>query len=115
MIEAHGQVTGPSVTIVSSGRSAEFALASAHSGINSAQIELLNSSGASIQANEVTLMAANPSAGVEPIRRTAEATGPGTWCINDLLLVPAGRWSIRVDALVSDFEKATFETVITLR
>jgi copper transport protein len=115
MIEAHGQLAGVSVTMVSSGRSAEFALASALSGSNSAQIKLLDSSGAPIQPNEVTLVAANPSAGVEPIRRTAEATGPGTWRIKDLLLVPAGRWSIRVDALVSDFEKATFETVITLR
>jgi copper transport protein len=114
MIEAHGQVAGLSVTMVSSGRSAEIVLASAQSGINSAQIALLDSVGAPIEANEVTLVAANPSAGVEPIRRAAEATGPGAWCIEDLLLVPAGRWSIRVDALVSDFEKATFETVISL-
>jgi copper transport protein len=114
LIEAHGQATAVSVTMVSSGRSAEIVLASALSGINSAQIELLDSAGAPIEANEVTLMAANPSAGVEPIRRAAEPTGPGTWRIEDLLLVPAGRWSLRVDALVSDFEKATFETVITL-
>ena len=114
MIEAHGHVAGLSVTMVSSGGSAGIVLASAQSGINSAQIELLDSAGAPIEANEVTLMAANPSAGVEPIRRAAEATAPGTWRIRDLLLVPAGRWSIRVDALVSDFEKATFETVISL-
>jgi copper transport protein len=78
------------------------------------QIELLDSAGAPIEASEVTLVAANPSAAVEPLRRAATATGPGTWRIEDLLLLPAGRWSIRVEALVSDFEKATFETVITL-
>jgi copper transport protein len=114
MIEAHGQVAGLSVTMVSSGGSAEIVFDSAQSGINSLQIQLLDSAGAPIGTNEVTLVAANPSAGVEPIRRAAEATRPGTWRIRDILLVPAGRWSIRVDALVSDFEKAIFETVITL-
>jgi hypothetical protein len=35
--------------------------------------------------------------------------------VERLLLVPSGSWSIRIDALVSDFEKAGFETVVTLR
>jgi copper transport protein len=114
MAGAHGHAAGLAVTMVSSGRSTEVALESARSGSKSVQIELLDSAGAPIEASEVTLVAANPSAAVEPLRRAATATGPGTWRIEDLLLLPAGRWSIRVEALVSDFEKATFETVITL-
>jgi copper transport protein len=106
---------GLSVTIVTSGRSAEIILHSVRSGINSAQLKLLDSAGAAVQAQEVTFIAANPAAGVEPIRRTGDEAGPGLWRVEDLLLVPAGMWSIRIDALVSDFEKAQFETVIELR
>jgi copper transport protein len=110
-----GQTRGVSVTIVEAGRSAEIVLASDRSGINSVQITLQDSTGRPFQAQEVTFIAANPSAGVEPIRRPAEATGPATWQVEHLLLVPSGQWSIRIDALISDFEKAGFETVVALQ
>jgi copper transport protein len=104
-----------SVTIIDAGRSVEVVLASDRSGINGAQITLQDSAGSPLQAQEVTFIAANPSAGVEPIRRQAEATGPGTWQVEHLLLVPSGLWSIRIDALISDFEKLGFETVVDLQ
>ena len=103
-----------SVTITGGGRVAEVMLESDRSGINGARIQLRNSAGGPLQAQQVTFIAANPSAGVEPIRRNAEATGPGTWQVDNLLLVPSGSWSIRIDALVSDFEKAGFETMVNL-
>lgn len=103
------------VTIVDSGVSAEVVLESDHGGINGAEIRLLDSAGRPLEAQEVTFTAANPSAGVEPIRRAAETSAPGLWQVDDLLLVPAGAWSIRIDVLVSDFEKAILQTEITLR
>jgi copper transport protein len=79
---------GLSVTIIGAGRSVEVVLDSDRSGINGAQIRLLGSAGGPLAAQEVTFIAANPSAGVEPIRRTAEAVALGTWQVDHLLLVP---------------------------
>jgi copper transport protein len=84
------QSRGLSVTIIAAGRSAEVVLDADRSGINAAQIRLLDSTGGPLQAQEVTFIAANPSAGVEPIRRTTEAVRPGTWQVDHLLLVPSG-------------------------
>jgi copper transport protein len=105
---------GLSVTIIAAGGSAEILLNSDRGGINSAQLWLFSSAGTRLQAQEVTFIAANPGAGVEPIRRAADVVEPGHWHVDNLLLVPSGKWVIRVDVLVSDFEKATLETVITL-
>lgn len=116
LAEARDQDTaGLSVTIVTGSYSAEILLKSAQSGMNEASLTLLNGGGRPLQAQEVTFIVGNPAAGVEPIRRAAERDGPDRWRIDDLLIVPAGRWSVRVDVLVNDFEKAILETQILLR
>ena len=106
---------GLATTIVSGGRSAEIVLDSELSGINSAEIIVRDGPGWPIEAQEVTLIAANPAAGVEPIRRAADRTQSGAWRVENLLLVPAGRWTLRLDVLVSDFEKAILDTEVELR
>jgi copper transport protein len=114
--EASGQdATGLSVTIVTGGHSAEIVFRSVESGMNEATLTILDGGGRPVEAQEVTFIVANPAAGVEPIRRATEPDGPGRWRIDGLLLVPAGRWSVRIDVLVSDFEKAILETEILLR
>jgi len=76
---------------------------------------MTDEAGALLAAKEVTITASKAQAGVEPIRRTAQPTGTGEWRSADLLLVPKGEWSIRVEALVSDFEKPIFEGTIKLQ
>jgi copper transport protein len=66
-------------------------------------------------AKEVIIVASNVTAGVEPIRRAANVLRAGAWEVRGLHLIPAGEWSIRVEALVSDFEKLTFEDTVELR
>jgi copper transport protein len=94
---------------------AEISLLSRKSGINTAYVRLSDDAGIPIEPMEVTLIAANPAARVEPIRREGEVTASGAWRIDDLPLVPPGKWSLRVDVLVSDFEKLIFETEVELR
>jgi copper transport protein len=78
-----------------------------------------------LAAKEVTLVLANPAAGIEPIRITATRAGPSeganvtsaatsTWRIDDLRIPVAGRWNLRVEILVSDFEKRIIEDTVTL-
>ena len=75
-----------------------------------------------LAAREVTLVLANPAAGIEPIRinatragasgRTSAATSD--WRIGDLRIPVAGRWNLRVEILISDFEKRIIEDTVTL-
>jgi copper transport protein len=101
--------------MASADRRASATFASAHSGPNSVEIAISGQSGDIVEVREVTFVASNPAAGVEPIRRAAVSLRPGVWKVNDLLLVPPGTWSIEVEALVSDFEKAMFEGNVELR
>lgn len=106
---------GLTVETSSGDRRATIALSSAHAGANAAQITLTNADGSALEAKEVTFIVSNPSAGVEPMQRSAGRLRPGVWEIEALQLVPAGDWSIKVEALVSDFEKQTFENTVELR
>jgi copper transport protein len=105
-----GLDAGLAIIILSAGRSAEIVLDSSRSGVNCAQITVRDPTGATIDADGVTFIAPNRTAGVEPIRRAAMTKDSGAWYVDDLLLVPAGEWSVRLDVLVSDFEKVAFET-----
>jgi copper transport protein len=79
-----------------------------------------------LAAKEVTLVLANPAAGIEPIRinatrtdasggaTTAAGAVTSTWRIDDLRVPVAGRWNLRVEILISDFEKRIIEDTVTL-
>lgn len=55
----------------------------------------------------------NREAGIEPIRLTARAAPDGTWQVSDIFLPPQDRWQLRVDVLISDFERVRLETTLT--
>jgi copper transport protein len=65
-------------------------------------------------AKEVVLILANPPAGIEPMRRSAVQTDANTWRIDSLHIPIEGQWVVRVDILISDFEKVTLEDSATL-
>ena len=75
-----------------------------------------------LAVKEVTLVLANPGAGIESFRRTAtraaENITPDTpatmWRIDDLRIPVAGRWNLRVELLISDFDKLMIEDTVTL-
>jgi copper transport protein len=66
-------------------------------------------------AKGVTIFLSNAAAGIEPLRRTADQLEDASnWRIDDLRVPIAGRWTLRVDILVSDFEKETLEDDVLL-
>jgi copper transport protein len=67
-----------------------------------------------LTAKEVALALSNASAGIEPLRRAAVNQADGSWRIEDVRIPVAGRWLVRVEILVSDFEKVTLEDTVTL-
>jgi copper transport protein len=67
-----------------------------------------------LDAREVVLLLDNPGEELEAIKRTAERRADGTWSITGLSLPSAETWRLRIDVLVSDFEKIRLESEVSL-
>jgi copper transport protein len=61
------------------------------------------------EPKEVMLVLSNAAAGIEPIRRSAAPSDGRIWRVDDLIIPAAGRWSVRIDILISDFEQVRLE------
>jgi copper transport protein len=77
-------------------------------------IEVLDGEFRPLSVKEVAMQLSNAGAGIEPLRRDAARTGNSTWRIDDLRIPVQGRWSLRVDILINDFEKETLEDDVLL-
>lgn len=67
-----------------------------------------------VAAKEVDLVIWNPSAGIEPITRSATFEGGARWRIVGLHIPIAGVWRMRVEILISDFDKVMIEDNVEL-
>jgi copper transport protein len=66
-------------------------------------------------AKGVTIFLSNVAAGIESLRRNADSGEDAfNWRIDDLRIPVGGRWTLRVDILVNDFEKETLEDDVLL-
>src|SRR5947209_18904751 len=70
-----------------------------------ASLLLLDGAFRPLAAKEVTLVLANPAAGIEPMRRIARRAGETNWRIDGLRIPGAGRWTLGVELLLSEFGK----------
>jgi copper transport protein len=86
----------------------------ARRGRNSVTVHLFDAGGLPLSPREVTIELENRLAGIEPMSGTVTTTGPGAFRLDGLDLPVAGRWTVRVGALVSDFARVTFETTIPI-
>ncbi len=67
-----------------------------------------------LDPQEVTVVLSNPGAEIEPIRRKAEK-GKDGWTVPDIVLPIPGRWRLRLDVIVSDFEITRVEGEIEIQ
>lgn len=67
-----------------------------------------------LDAKEVTFVLSNPSAGIEPLRRKAKKPGDGTWRADAVIPLP-GKWTLRIDILISDFDLVRIEGDVDIR
>jgi copper transport protein len=103
----HDHETGAVVIRATSGvREALIELRPALSGRNTLAVHLM-ADGRAIEPMEVSLELSLPDAGIEPIRRPLASVGGGHY-VWDGVIPLSGVWQIRLEALVSDFEKAVF-------
>jgi copper transport protein len=96
-------------------RMAQVTLTPGQVGSVRATIAVMGPDHAPADAKEVTVSMALPSLGVEPLERRATQAGTGQWVVENLPVPLPGRWQVRVDVLVSDFEKTTLEGQVEVR
>jgi copper transport protein len=72
-------------------------------------LQIMAGDASPLQAKEVSLFLSLPEKGIEPLERKAERDTDGIWTVRGVPIPFAGLWRIRVDALVTDFEKVTLE------
>jgi copper transport protein len=77
-------------------------------------IEVLDSDLNALAVKEVTMIVANPAAGIEPVRRAGVHVGDGHWRVEGLRIPLAGQWTVRVDLLIDDFEKVVLQDRVAL-
>ena len=68
-----------------------------------------------VMAREATLAWSLPAAGIEPIRVDAGLPLPGVVVAHDISLPQPGRWRLRLDLLIDDFTRLTYEGEIDVR
>jgi copper transport protein len=78
-------------------------------------LQLMNGDASAFEAKEVTLTLSLPERGIEGLERKA-TLGPDTyWHVRNVVLPLSGRWHMRIEALVTDFQKVTLEDDFELR
>ncbi|UPT91546.1 CopD family protein [Bradyrhizobium barranii subsp. apii] len=83
-------------------------------GVDDFVLQLMTSEATLLTAKEVTLTLSLPERGIEPMERGASLGPDGYWHVRKVELPFAGRWHVRIDALVTDFEKVTLEDELDL-
>jgi copper transport protein len=78
-------------------------------GADSFVLQLMDGEGSPLKARQATLILSLPERGIEPLERAAALGADGYWHVRDMPIPYPGRWHVRVEALVSDFEKITLE------
>lgn len=106
---------GFSAVVTVKGRPALITVTPARPGLNRLAVRIEQADGTPLDAREVTAELALPAAGIEPIGRVLGRVGPGLYAVDGVELPLAGEWALRVDALVSDFEKTLYRTEVTVR
>jgi copper transport protein len=78
-------------------------------GADSFVLQLMHGDGSPLMAKEAALFLSLPERGIEPLERKATLGADGYWHVSDVPLLFPGRWHLRVEALVTDFEEISLE------
>jgi copper transport protein len=84
-------------------------------GANDFVLQLMTGDAALLPAKEATLILSLPERGIEPIERRAMLGPDGYWHVRGVALPLPGRWRMRIEALVSDFQKITLQDDLQVR
>ena len=94
---------------------AEVTITPAKAGLVVASAFILGPDFTPLDPKEVTFVFSNAEAGVEPMRRKAVLGDDGNWRAEALVIPLAGKWTMRINVLISDFELVRLEEVIDIK
>lgn len=93
---------------VSGAYKANLAVTPGRAGLNTLELMVHDAKGNPIKSHEVTAQVTKDDQGIEAFPRTAEAIAGDRYQFAFVPMPYPGKWQIRVDVLVNDFEKAIF-------
>ena len=96
------------------GRRLRLAVTPGRAGHNRIVAALEDEGGQALEALAVELVLALPAMSIEPLVRPMTPLALGRWQWEGNELSVAGRWRLRLDALIDDFDKAIFEAEIEI-
>ena len=105
---------GIGIVTVSRGTLVLFEIAPSGPGY-AVSVSIFTADGRPVAVDEARLSLANPAAGIEPLTRDLVVRAPGSYALGEALPLTAGRWSLRLDARIGDFDKLIAETEATIR
>lgn len=73
-------------------------------------LRLRGPAGQALAAQDVDVVFSNASAGIEPIVFHAQPSPDGSWQVGHIELPYQQSWDVRIEALISDFERITLTT-----
>ncbi|BCG70864.1 copper resistance protein C [Mesorhizobium sp. 113-1-2] len=94
---------------------ADLSITPGHAGPVAASMIIMTGDFGPLDAKEVTLVLSKPDSGIEPMKRAATKPGDGSWRVDNLVIPVPGRWTVRIDILVSDFDMVKIEAPIDIR
>ncbi|RUZ47979.1 CopD family protein, partial [Mesorhizobium sp. M7A.F.Ca.CA.004.05.2.1] len=94
---------------------ADLSITPGHAGPVVASMVIMSGDFGPLDAKEVTLVLSKPDSGIEPLKRAASKPGDGSWRVDNLVIPVPGRWTVRIDILVSDFEMVKIEAPVDIR
>lgn len=94
---------------------ADVTISPGRAGRTDMTIVVMTSEFGPLDAKELTVVLSNPQAGVEGIRRDARKPGDGTWRVDGVQLPAPGRWTVRIELLVTDFDLEKLDGSIEIR
>lgn len=100
--------TGITAEAVSGVYKANLAVTPGRAGLNTLELMIHDAKGNPIKSPEVTAAITKDDQGIEAFPRTAETLAGDRYQFAFVPMPYAGKWQIRVDVLVNDFEKAIF-------
>ena len=99
------------ITVVASGSDGQavLTLMPGRTGANRLEAWVTDREGAPRPAREATISWTLPAAGIEAQHRAASLPAPGVVAAEGIILPRAGAWALRLELLIDDFTKLTFE------
>ncbi len=94
---------------------ADLTITPGHAGQVGASMIIMTGDFGPLDAKEVTLVLSKPDSGIEPLKRAATKPGDGSWRVDNLVIPVPGRWTVRIDILVSDFQIVKIEAPVDIR